>query len=237
MSPAFAVALPLLLFSRLLSTLSLSLRAGASQAQWHGASEPGVRGDLLVLMSADRWVRMRGLVDDLKAVTSGAWLAAPGAPRWAVAVEAMQWTARMLVYIVVVVLASPWPSPSPSLGTKGQADEREVNTETALLVAAVVVGHLVLMAENAWRGGELVMNGRRIRVAGDGEKGGVKRYQRRLDMAEELVREVRRRNFAVRLGMLNPEEKGDGEGTEATATKKKKSNEKKRDPGTEVVTM
>jgi hypothetical protein len=39
-----------------------------------GALEPGVKGDLLVLLSRDRWVRIRGLVDDLKAVTSGSWL-------------------------------------------------------------------------------------------------------------------------------------------------------------------
>jgi hypothetical protein len=38
---------------------------------WKGAPEPGQRGDLLVLLSQDRWVRMQGLVDDLKAVTAG----------------------------------------------------------------------------------------------------------------------------------------------------------------------
>jgi hypothetical protein len=39
-----------------------------------GALEPDVQGDLLVLLSQDRWVRIRGLVDDLKAMTSGSWL-------------------------------------------------------------------------------------------------------------------------------------------------------------------
>ena len=41
---------------------------------WHGQSEPGVQGDLLVLLSQDRWVRIQGPGDDLKAVTSGAWM-------------------------------------------------------------------------------------------------------------------------------------------------------------------
>jgi hypothetical protein len=44
-----------------------------------GALEPGVKGDLLVLLSQDRWVRIRGLVDDLKAVASGSWLRKPTA--------------------------------------------------------------------------------------------------------------------------------------------------------------
>lgn len=34
-------------------------------------------GDLLVLLSQDRWLRIKGPVDDLKAVTSGQWLRDP----------------------------------------------------------------------------------------------------------------------------------------------------------------
>ena len=33
-----------------------------------------MKGDLLVLLSQDRWVRIRGLVDDIKPIVSGAWL-------------------------------------------------------------------------------------------------------------------------------------------------------------------
>lgn len=33
-----------------------------------------MKGDLLVLLSQDRWIRIHGLVDDLKAVTAGQWL-------------------------------------------------------------------------------------------------------------------------------------------------------------------
>jgi hypothetical protein len=38
------------------------------------ASEPGVHGNLPVLLSQDRWIQIRGLVDDLKLVTSEQWL-------------------------------------------------------------------------------------------------------------------------------------------------------------------
>ncbi|KAL3253325.1 hypothetical protein ABHI18_009580 [Aspergillus niger] len=40
---------------------------------WIGASETG-RSDLLVLLSQDRWVRIQGAIDDVKAVTAGQWL-------------------------------------------------------------------------------------------------------------------------------------------------------------------
>ncbi|KAL1961702.1 hypothetical protein VTN77DRAFT_1306 [Rasamsonia byssochlamydoides] len=50
------------------------IRQRCRDVGWKGASEPGVRGDLLVLLSQDRWVRLQGAVDDLKAVTSGQWM-------------------------------------------------------------------------------------------------------------------------------------------------------------------
>ncbi|CAI7671676.1 unnamed protein product [Penicillium viridicatum] len=45
-----------------------------SHTGWKGKSEPGLNGDLLILLTQDRWIRLRGTVDDLKAVTSGQWL-------------------------------------------------------------------------------------------------------------------------------------------------------------------
>jgi hypothetical protein len=58
----------MLILARLVNTVVIKRRA---QKGWKGKLEPGVKGDLLVLLSEDRWIRMRGLVDDLKAVTSG----------------------------------------------------------------------------------------------------------------------------------------------------------------------
>ncbi len=58
-------------FARFCNVIIIRRRA---RVVWTGKAEPGVRGDLLVLLTQDRWVRMRGYVDDLKAVTSGQWL-------------------------------------------------------------------------------------------------------------------------------------------------------------------
>jgi hypothetical protein len=63
--------LGLLTLTRLLNVVVIKRR---STPGWKGAEEKGVRGDLLVTLSQDRWMRMRGLVDDLKAVTAGQWL-------------------------------------------------------------------------------------------------------------------------------------------------------------------
>lgn len=63
--------LSVLMLARLLNTCVIRRRC---ESGWHGQEEPGVEGDLLILLSQDRWVRMKGSVDDLKAVTSGAWL-------------------------------------------------------------------------------------------------------------------------------------------------------------------
>ncbi|EXJ63864.1 hypothetical protein A1O7_00199 [Cladophialophora yegresii CBS 114405] len=193
-TPSFICSLTLLLLSRLLATIAFLDRTRAgSQSGWHGAPEPGVHGDLLILLSEDRWARMSGLVDDLKAVTSGRWLAsrrrdgAAGVVSLSAStlMDCLEWTAAMMVWVEVVVLG-------------GASD-----LEKAMLVGTVVAGHLILVYENA-RAAQMVMKGRVVNVA----KGpsAVKRYVRRLDMARELIREVGRSDFAVRLGLINPEQ-------------------------------
>lgn len=61
----------LLFHARLLNTVALRQRA---RPGWFGAAEPGAQSDLLVLLSQDRWFRIQGATDDVKAVTSGTWL-------------------------------------------------------------------------------------------------------------------------------------------------------------------
>ncbi|GJE91586.1 hypothetical protein PsYK624_077360 [Phanerochaete sordida] len=60
-----------LMLARLLDVIVLKKRSGKG---WKGAPEPNVHGDLMILCSQDRWIRMHGLVDDLKEVTAGQWL-------------------------------------------------------------------------------------------------------------------------------------------------------------------
>jgi hypothetical protein len=147
--------------------------------KWHGASEPGVEGDLLVLLSEDRWVRLRGMVDDLKAVTAGGFVPDSHAIG--------DGLAGLMVYLAAVVLA-------------GARDRNKL-----ALTAYVLLGHASLALWNS-RADEAVVNGRTIRrltTTSDGPA--VKPYRRRLDMAEELVRQVGRTDFAVRLGLINPD--------------------------------
>jgi hypothetical protein len=66
----------MLMVARLLNILVI--RGWSCGAGWKGIREPGVHGDLLILLSQDRWIRMQGLVDDLKAVSSGQWLSDAG---------------------------------------------------------------------------------------------------------------------------------------------------------------
>jgi hypothetical protein len=185
-SPFAIASISLLLLSRFLSIITLRART-TSPSSWHGQSEPGVKGDLLILLSEDRWIRMKGPVDDLKAVTSGSWLLSrPGPPTYPIICETMDWIAGMLVYIAAIVLVS-----AP-------------NQDKIILVLYVLLGHGALALHNA-TSSELVMNDRRLKVSSQ-PGSGVKKYPRRLDMARELVKETGRSDFAVRLGILNPDD-------------------------------
>ncbi|KAK0463197.1 uncharacterized protein EV420DRAFT_1160348 [Desarmillaria tabescens] len=68
---AFGV-LGMLVLARFINVVVIKRRS--HKPGWKGKKEPGVPGDFLILLSQDRWVRLRGSVDDLKAVTAGQWL-------------------------------------------------------------------------------------------------------------------------------------------------------------------
>jgi hypothetical protein len=125
---------------------------------------------------------MRGLVDDLKAVTSGAWLNAQSTHSSTIA--AAEWIAGLLVYVSIIIL--------------GGADD----AEKLVLVGAAFLSHVCLMYENTRRN-TLLMHERHVGVSR--AVGSAKKYARRLDMAKELIREIGRSDFAVRLGIINPD--------------------------------
>jgi hypothetical protein len=98
----------------------------------------------------------------------------------------MDWIAGLLVYIAAIVLVN-----AP-------------NRDEIILVLYVLLGHGALAMHNA-TSSELVINDRRLNVSSQAGSG-VKKYSRRLAMARELVKEMGRSDFAVRLGMLNPDD-------------------------------
>ena len=180
-SRAFQLSLLCLYVSR---TLFAYVLGQQTKRGWHGAPEPGVKGSSLVLLSQDRWVRLDGDVDDLKAVTSGSWL--QPMTGWQ---ELFSHASCLLVWMSVLI---------------GLAAE---DGEKVIFVLTVLVRHVV--AARAVRASRLmtdglVMQGRKLEVDESRGEEGVKKYGRRLEMAEELIEEFGRRDWAEQMGMVKP---------------------------------
>ncbi|KAF8242744.1 hypothetical protein K440DRAFT_503927, partial [Wilcoxina mikolae CBS 423.85] len=144
-----------------------------SEMGWKGAKEPGVNGDLLVLLSQDRWVRIRGPVDDLKAVTSGQWL------RDTTPIEDFAIAFATLVVYVTAALA---------------ANSSKVGS---LIILILLLSSVALLGLSNQMTKRLQMYGRLVSVVGKAKK-----YERRLDLTDELVKETGRDDWAIGLGMI-----------------------------------
>ncbi len=162
----------LLIFARFCNTVIIRRR---SRVGWKGASEPGVRGDLLILLSQDRWVRMRGAVDGLKTVTSGQWLHEMTFVESSVAAFA-----TLLVYLDAALASN--------LKQSGK-----------VLLLVLLIGSAGLLAIANVRTDKLQMHGNIVKL--DGPR---KKYGRRRDMADELIKETGREDWAIRLGLIVP---------------------------------
>ena len=167
---ALAVLLTLIL-ARTLNAIVIRRR---SVPGWKGVKEPGVQGDLLILLSQDRWVRLQGPVDALKAVTAGQWLR--DMTFWEGSLTAM---ATLMIYINAAVSVNA-----------SQAGE--------MIILAVLLLSVGLVAVGNERQESLHMHGCRIQVEGIPKK-----YARRLDLADELIKNTGRDDWAIRLGMIN----------------------------------
>ncbi|PKS08061.1 hypothetical protein jhhlp_006673 [Lomentospora prolificans] len=166
----------MLVTSRLCHTLIIRRR---STYTWSGASEPGQQGDLLILLSQDRWVRMQGAVDDLKRVTSGQWL------RDETFLEnSISAFATVLVYLAVALAFN---------ATSGGQ---------ILLFLLLISSSALLGLANATTK-ELQMHGNTLRVVGEPKK-----YRRRLDLARELIKETGRDDWAIRMAMIDKSDGG-----------------------------
>lgn len=162
----------MLIIARMLNTVVIKRR---SQMGWKGAPEPGVKGDLLILLSQDRWIRMQGDVDDLKAVASGQWLSEMSN------VESVgASTATMLVYGSAVLAFN-------------------TSTVGSLLLAGLLLGSAALLGMCNMATTKLRMFGRVLQVEGE-----PKRYARRLRMVEELIGESGRDDWAIGMGLIVP---------------------------------
>ncbi|RDH33560.1 hypothetical protein BDQ94DRAFT_170173 [Aspergillus welwitschiae] len=164
----------IMILARALNVILIRLR---SRLGWIGASETG-RSDLLVLLSQDRWVRIQGAIDDVKAVTAGQWLREMEAyESWVAAI------ATVLTYLDAALASN-----ATQFGK-------------LLLVLLLIVSAGLLAVANQFTT-KLQMHGNVLEVRGKPHK-----YQRRLDMAEQLIAEHGgKRGWALRLGLINSED-------------------------------
>ena len=143
-----------------------------ARVDWHGQSEPGQLGDLFILLSYDRWVRIRGEVDDLKAVTSGRWLR-----RAAPFENFMSGCATLLAYA------------APTLAANATV-EGQVN------IAILLMGNAAALATANYLTNSLRMKERVLQAHGPR-----KAYERRSILASELIAESGREDWAVAMGL------------------------------------
>ena len=168
-------ALAVLLILILARTLNAIVIRQRSTLGWKGVKEPGVKGDLLILLSQDRWVRLQGPVDALKTITAGQWLR--DTTFWEGSLTAI---ATLMIYINAAVTTNA-----------SQAGE--------MIIMALLLLSVGLVALSNEQQESLYMHGCRVQVDGRPKK-----YARRLDLANELVKYTGRDDWAIRLGMINP---------------------------------
>ena len=118
---------------------------------------------------------MRGAVDDVKAVTSGQWLREPMFLE-----SALVAFATLLVYLDAALA--------------GNAER-----EGKLLLLVLLFCSVALLGVANEYTKTLSMHGRLIQMDGNFEK-----YERRLELAEQLIKETGRDDWAIRLGMIVP---------------------------------
>ncbi|PKS08435.1 hypothetical protein jhhlp_005146 [Lomentospora prolificans] len=161
----------MLMFARLCNVIVLRRRA--SGKKWSGAPEPDVQGDLLVLLSQDRWVRIKGSVDDLKKCTSGQWLRdETNVESWFIAL------ATLSVYLAAALVSN-------------------AESFSQILLLCLFAGSAGLLAIANFATRDLQMHGTKLRVVGNPRE-----YSRRKDLADELIKETNRDDWAVRMAMI-----------------------------------
>lgn len=139
---------------------------------WFGRSEPGVKGDLFILLSQDRFIRMSGYLDDLKAVVAGRWLR-----KETILERHITAFATVMVYVDAALV--------PNLQQFGK-----------ILILALMIGSAGLLALANTANETLNVDGRRVAVVGK------RKVTSRLSLVEELIKESQRDDWAVAMGMI-----------------------------------
>lgn len=153
--------------------INTSIIQSRARVDWHGQSEPGQLGDLFVLLSYDRWVRIRGEVDDLKAVTSGRWLQQPTTLQ-----SAMSGSATLLAYGAAGLAAS-------------------ATLEGQIIIAITLLANAAALGLSNHLTTDLHIKGRVLEI-----EGGRKAYESRRVLASELVAESGRGDWAIAMGLM-----------------------------------
>lgn len=159
-----------LIFARFLNMIVIKRRL--TSKGWRGAAEPGVEGDLIILMSQDRWIRMKGQVDDIKWVTAGQWLREP---------NDFECAAKGLATLIVYASAA-------LVGNASLAG--------SWLLACLLVISVTLLGWSNSVTRNLRMFGRIVSVQSQ------QSYDRRLTMVNQLVEEKGRNDWALQLGLI-----------------------------------
>lgn len=157
----------------LISVTNMILIERRTKLGWKGQKEPGSKSDLLILLSQDRWIRIQGMTDDVKVVTSGQWLRQPSA------VEDMVYS---LISIFVHLAA----------GTLFAASHEG----RLIFFLLMLVNTFCLQLANALTD-QLTLYGRTVKMTGNRQM-----FARRLDMARELVKEAGNDTWCEKMGII-----------------------------------
>ncbi|KAK0430029.1 hypothetical protein EV421DRAFT_2042141 [Armillaria borealis] len=162
--------LGMLIAARAINVIVIRRRSKDSE-DWKGAPEKGP-GDLLIILSKDRWVRLHGSLNDIKTVTAGEWLRDPStAESFSVAL------ATLLVYAAAALAGN-------------------ASTMGSLLIACLLLCSAALLGLcNSWTRC-LQMYDCIVR-----QDGMTPRYKRRMDMVDDLIRASGKSDWAYEMGL------------------------------------
>ncbi|KAK0219182.1 hypothetical protein IW262DRAFT_1084087 [Armillaria fumosa] len=168
--------LGMLITARAINVIAIRRRSKDSE-EWKGAPEKGP-GDLLIILSKDRWVRLHGSLNDIKTVTAGEWLRDQStAESFSVAF------ATLLVYAAAALAGN-------------------ASTMGSLLIACLLLCTAALLGLcNSWTRCLQMYN---CIVRQDGISS---RYKRRMDMVDALIRASEKSDWAYEMGLKPKHEK------------------------------